>query len=681
MNKQAWLGGLIIMLSLWWVGPIAQAATTISGNIISPNWTAANSPYIINENIEVSPGATLTIGPGTVVKFKKDKGITVRGTLKINGDSANLVVLTSAEATSTRGDWAGITFTDESVDAEFDQNGNYVGGSLIKYAVFSHSQGLKLDNSYPYIANNNFLNNDVAITVSGVAPLDTSLNAIVDNQRLLITRNNITNNTNGIIVNRGYLAQALVFDPSGLSTSQPKANIIIDGNVINYNQDGVWLQQAQRAAVLNNQLNFNSNYGLRVLANAPDAIIQHNTINYNNFGLELAARGANVMKNAIAYNNQAGLIFSSTNNQVGYNNIYGNLGVDLASSLTGGVLVDNYWGSSINWSASVPTSSDFTINPKLTEPTDINSLVKPTINDTVRSTILDKLLISGTKDASGDLWLNGQQIIGLDSEVTWSYSLPLTMGDNNVVLLSRDKNNNSSPIAELNIVRVENRFVPTPTINNFKLTTDQAVQVLSGSKDINTAILINGQEAVVQDNKTTWQVTVALKYGRNDFTIVARSAAGYQSDPLSISIQRPDTTGQQVLTAETAASAGVAIDSALTKRVAGRILLQVEAKGEAWYVNPLDGQRYFLAGPTNAFNLMRQFGLGVKHSVVTAKTVDSKLLGRILLDVEDSGKAYYVHPVTRKLHYLGRPADALQVMRQVGLGISNQDLRKIKLAQ
>lgn len=681
MNKQAWLGGLIIILSLWWTGPIARAATNISGNIISPNWTAANSPYIINENVEVSPGATLTIGPGTVVKFKKDKGITVRGTLKINGDSANLVVLTSAEATSTRGDWAGITFTDESVDAEFDQNGNYIGGSLIKYAVFSHSQGLKIDNGYPYIINNNFLNNTVAIMVSGAAPLDTSLNATVDHRRLLITRNNITNNTNGIIVNRGYLAQALVFDPSGLSTSQPKADIIIDGNVINYNQDGVWLQQAQRAAILNNQLNFNSNYGLRVLANAADAIIQHNTINYNNFGLELAARGANVMKNAIAYNNQAGLIFSSTNNQVSYNNIYGNLGVDLVSSLTGGVLANNYWGASVNLNASVPTSSDFMINPKLAEPTDINSLVKPMVNDTVRSTILDKLLISGTKDASGDLWLNGQQIIGLDSEVTWSYSLPLTMGDNNVVLLSRDKNNNSSPIAELNIVRVENRFVPTPTINNFKLTTDQAVQVLSGSKDINTAILINGQVAIAQDDKTTWQVTVALKYGRNDFTIVARSAAGYQSDPLSISIQRPDTTGQQVLTAETVASAGVAIDAALTKRLAGRILLQVEAKGEAWYVNPLDGQRYFLAGPTNAFNLMRQFGLGVKHSVVTAKTIDSKLLGRILLDVEDSGKAYYVHPITRKLHYLGRPADALQVMRQVGLGISNQNLRKIKLAQ
>ncbi|HPW44733.1 MAG TPA: hypothetical protein PLX67_03410, partial [bacterium] len=190
-----------------------------------------------------------------------------------------------------------------------------------------------------------------------------------------------------------------------------------------------------------------------------------------------------------------------------------------------------------------------------------------------------------------------------------------------------------------------------------------------------------GQEAVALDNKTTWQATVVLKYGRNDFTIVAQSAAGYQSDSLAISIQRPDTTGQQVLTAEAQASAGIATDTALTKKMAGRILLQVEANGEAWYVNPLNGQRYFLAGPTNAFNLMRQLGLGVKHSVITTKITDNKLLGRILIDVDDSGKAYYVHPITKKLYYLGRPADALRVMRQVGLGINNQNLRKIKLAQ
>lgn len=681
MNNKHWLGVFLALVGCWLAAGSAQAATTISGNIISPNWTAANSPYIINENIEVSPGAVLTIEPGTVVKFKKGKGITVRGTLKINGTSNNLVVLTSAEATTTRGDWAGITFADESVDAEFDQNGNYTGGSLIKYAVFSHSQGLKIDNSHPYIANNNFLNNTVAITVSGLAPTDTSLTAVVDNHKLWISRNNITNNTNGLVINRAFLAQAMIFDPSGLTSNQVKANIIIDGNAINYNQEGIWLQQAQRAAILNNQLNFNSNYGLKIGSGAPDVIVQHNTINYNNIGLELAARGANIVKNAIAYNNQIGLNFLSTNNQINNNNIYGNLGVDLSSSLAGGALADNYWGSASNLNASLPTSSSFTINPKLTEPTDIASLATPTINDFATSTILDKILVNGTKDASADIWLNGQRVVGLDSEVTWSYSVPLEMGVNDFSLLSKDAAGKVSPTINFTISRLENKFVPVPTINSLKLTTDQAVQALSGSKDLNTAIIINGQEAVPQDNKTTWQVTVALKYGRNDFSIVAQSAAGYQSDPLSISIQRPDTTGQQVLVNEAQASIGVAVDAALSKKLAGRILLQVEAKGEAWYINPLNGQRYFLAGPTNAFNLMRQLGLGVKHSVITAKTVDSKLLGRILIDVDDSGKAYYVHPVSKKLYYLGRPADALQVMRQVGLGINNQNLRKIKLAQ
>ncbi len=681
MNNKHWLGILLALAGSWLTVGAAQAATTISGNIISPNWTAANSPYIVSENIEVAPGATLTIEAGTVVKFKKNKGITVRGTLKINGNNSNIVVLTSAEATTTRGDWAGITFADESVDAEFDSNGNYIGGSIIKYAVFNHSQGLKLDNSHPYIVNSNFLNNTTAITISGTAPVDTSLNAAVDNHKLLISRNNITNNTIGLIINRAFLAPPMIFDPSGLAANQIKANIVIDGNAINYNQEGIWLQQAQRAAILNNQLNFNNNYGLKISAGAPNAIVQHNTINYNNIGLELAARGANIVKNAIAYNNQAGLNFLNTNNQINNNNIYGNLGYDLRSPLAGGSLANNYWGVATPINASLPTSSSFTIEPRLIEPTDIASLATPTINDFATSTILDKILVSGTKDASADIWINGRQAVALDSEVTWSYSLPLEMGTNDFSLLSKDASGKVSPTVNFTISRLENKFVPVPTLNSFKLTTDQAAQALSGNKDINTAIIINGREAVSLDNKTTWQATVALKYGRNDFSIVAQSAAGYQSDPLAISIQRPDTTGQQVLLAEAQASVGMAVDTTLTKKMAGRILLQVEANGEAWYVNPLNGQRYFLAGPTNAFNLMRQLGLGVKHSVITTKITDSKLLGRILIDVDDSGKAYYVHPTTKKLYYLGRPADALQVMRQVGLGINNQNLRKIKLAQ
>jgi hypothetical protein len=681
MNKHLWwLSGLFTLGLLFIGGGLAQASTDISGNIINTNWTAANSPYIIKGQVEVAPGATLTIGPGTVVKFQKGAGLTVRGTLKIRGDSRNLVVLTSAEATTSRQDWTGITFTDESADAQFNSAGNYAAGSIIEYAVITHSEGLKLDNSSPYIANNNLLDNTVAITISGEVT-ETALNPETTSTRLWITRNNIINNTKGIVVNRGYVVNQLVFDPSGLTTLSATANIIIDGNAINYNQEGLWLERGERVAVINNQLNFNNGYGLKIAAASPQAIVQHNTINYNNIGLEVAARGATISKNALAYNNQAGLILLNATNVISDNNIYGNLGVDLSSPLPGGIVTNNYWGPGATINSSVPTSSTFNFEPRLTEPTDIASLSRPTVNETVKSTILDKILVSGTKDANGNLIINGETVIPWDNEVTWSYNLPLTLGDNKFTIVSRDRTGNSSQEIEFTITRLENKFVPTPTINSFKLTTSEATQVLSGGKDINTAIIINGQEVVPLNNETTWQATVALHYGRNTFSIVARSAVGYESDPLSITIERPDTKGEATIAAEKAAAAGVPVDEALTKKLAGYILLQVESKGEAWYVNPLDGQRYFLAGPTNAFNLMRQFGLGVKHSVITAKTIDPKLKGRILIDTEDSGKAYYVHPRTSQLYYLGRPADALAVMRQVGLGISNKDLRKIKLAQ
>ncbi len=54
-----------------------------------------------------------------------------------------------------------------------------------------------------------------------------------------------------------------------------------------------------------------------------------------------------------------------------------------------------------------------------------------------------------------------------------------------------------------------------------------------------------------------------------------------------------------------------------------------------------------------------------------------KLKGKILLKVEDNGRAYYIHPQTEVGYYLGRPRDAFNIMRQQGIGITNKDLEKI----
>ncbi|HZJ41811.1 MAG TPA: transglutaminase-like domain-containing protein [Patescibacteria group bacterium] len=114
--------------------------------------------------------------------------------------------------------------------------------------------------------------------------------------------------------------------------------------------------------------------------------------------------------------------------------------------------------------------------------------------------------------------------------------------------------------------------------------------------------------------------------------------------------------------------------------LSGRILLQVQDNGEAWYVNPLNNERYYLGRPDDAFTIMRTFGLGVSTNNINSFLFSSapvRLSGRILLQVEDKGQAYYVNPVNLKLYYLGRPTDAFQVMRNLGLGITNSDLSKI----
>lgn len=118
----------------------------------------------------------------------------------------------------------------------------------------------------------------------------------------------------------------------------------------------------------------------------------------------------------------------------------------------------------------------------------------------------------------------------------------------------------------------------------------------------------------------------------------------------------------------------------LRNKMLGRILLQVERSGRSWYVYPGDRMRYFLGRPVDAFNLMRKLGLGVNHAYITKyqnRTFPIQVAGKILLDVEDSGKAYYIYPVDNKAYYLGRPNDAFQIMRQLGLGITNEAIKKI----
>jgi len=125
------------------------------------------------------------------------------------------------------------------------------------------------------------------------------------------------------------------------------------------------------------------------------------------------------------------------------------------------------------------------------------------------------------------------------------------------------------------------------------------------------------------------------------------------------------------------------VNKSLVNRLSGRILLQVELHGEAWYINPVSGTKYFLGRPADAFAVMRSLGLGISNKNFASYNgkAPARLAGRILLKVEDHGEAYYVNPLDLKMHYLGRPADAFSIMRSLGLGITNANLRQITVSE
>ncbi|HZJ40669.1 MAG TPA: L,D-transpeptidase [Candidatus Saccharimonadales bacterium] len=121
----------------------------------------------------------------------------------------------------------------------------------------------------------------------------------------------------------------------------------------------------------------------------------------------------------------------------------------------------------------------------------------------------------------------------------------------------------------------------------------------------------------------------------------------------------------------------------LSSQLSGRILLDVNNKGEAWYVYPGDFHRYYLGRPADAYTIMRNLSLGISNSEFSevASSTPDRLKGIILLKTEDHGRAYYINPLDKSLNYLEKADDAYNIMRHYALGITSTDLETIPIGK
>ncbi len=111
-----------------------------------------------------------------------------------------------------------------------------------------------------------------------------------------------------------------------------------------------------------------------------------------------------------------------------------------------------------------------------------------------------------------------------------------------------------------------------------------------------------------------------------------------------------------------------------------------DADDTVWYIDPVHRDRTPVRTVPDVAVLLRARGLGIDEQQFTVVRDPStalavRLAGRILLRVEARGEAYYVDPDDRALHELGRPHDALKFFEAQANAIPTIALSAIPVAE
>lgn len=150
------VGGMNVILPL--TITTENSIVQIGGFITSDTTWTNDRIYEIVSNVQVNQGVTLTIQPGTQVRFRDGKMMQIAGTLIADGQPDNPIVFTSA-VSKTYGAWGPIIFAPTAISATVDANGNYVSGSIIRNARIEYGRGIGILSTLPYISDNTFISN------------------------------------------------------------------------------------------------------------------------------------------------------------------------------------------------------------------------------------------------------------------------------------------------------------------------------------------------------------------------------------------------------------------------------------------------------------------------------------------------------------------------------------------
>jgi len=167
---------------------------------------------------------------------------------------------------------------------------------------------------------------------------------------------------------------------------------------------------------------------------------------------------------------------------------------------------------------------------------DITPPAQPTLNTVISPTNISSQTLSGTKESNTSIWINGVEVVPIDSYVDWSYSFNLSEGENNISITSQDSAGNESGEATVKII-LDTISPIVPTLNKVITPTNISVQILYGSKEANSSIWLNGTEIITANSSTNWNYAYNLTEGLNNISITSRDALGNESTAVTTTIE------------------------------------------------------------------------------------------------------------------------------------------------
>ncbi len=261
---------LLLVLTIFQSG--CSEKRTEVGKITLEKDTVWQGIMNVTGDVYVPPGVTLTIAPGTTVKFKRidenspgnmfgldspyypQAELIVRGKLVAQGTKNNIIVFTSAETDAKPGDWGAINL--------LGNNGNIIEYCKVLFAY----NGIHAHGAAATIEHNEFTRNAVAISVKkeeeapGVpwygrqSDIQVKYNYIHDNKGGITFRNSKA------VISRNTITDNKFF---GI---WPKEETVaeISGNEISGNMKGIYFYNSNGVRIVGNNIYNNKEYNLAI---------------------------------------------------------------------------------------------------------------------------------------------------------------------------------------------------------------------------------------------------------------------------------------------------------------------------------------------------------------------------------------------------------------------------------